>query len=114
MATKNKKKKQELKTLLKGLNIKVLDLESFPPRRRIKEDGFTFKANAVKKAKYVANVTGKLALADDSGLEVYALSGLPGVRSARFAGKLLCVGSIPTAASIIYLPGWRNWQTHGT
>ena len=86
VATKNRKKKEELKTLLKGLKVRVLDLEQFPPRRKIKEDAPTFVGNAIKKAKYVAKVTGKLALADDSGLQVFALAGRPGVRSARFAG----------------------------
>lgn len=87
VATKNKKKKQELNILLKGLKVKVLDLEDFPSRRPAKEDGLTFKENAVKKAKYAAKTTGKLTIADDSGLEVFALGGLPGVRSARFAGR---------------------------
>lgn len=87
VATTNKKKKRELKALLKGLKVKVLDLEHFPPRGKVKEDQPTFIGNAVKKAKYVAKVTGKLSLADDSGLEVEALGGLPGVRSARFAGR---------------------------
>lgn len=87
VATTNKKKKEELIALLKGLKVKVLDLEQFPPRRKVKEDAPTFIGNAIKKAKYVAKVTGKLALADDSGLEVFALGGHPGVRSARFAGR---------------------------
>lgn len=86
IATKNKKKKEELKALLKGLKVKVLDLEQFPPRRKVKEDAPTFMGNAIKKAKYVAKITGKLALADDSGLEVFTLGRQPGVRSARFAG----------------------------
>ncbi len=87
VATKNKKKKQELKILLKDLKVKVLDLDDFPSRRSVKEDGLTFKENAVKKAKYAAKTTGKLTMADDSGLEVFALGGLPGVCSARFAGR---------------------------
>jgi XTP/dITP diphosphohydrolase len=86
VATTNKKKKEELKSLLKGLKVRVLDLEQFPPRRKIKENASTFIGNAIKKVRYVAKVTGKLALADDSGLEVFALAGRPGVRSARFAG----------------------------
>lgn len=53
----------------------------------VKEDGRTFADNAVKKARAVAAATGCLALADDSGLEVEALHGEPGVRSARFAGR---------------------------
>lgn len=87
IATKNKKKKQELKSLLKGLKVKVLDLEQFPSRRKVKEDQLTFVANAIKKAKYTAKTTGKLSIADDSGLEVFALGNRPGVRSARFAGR---------------------------
>ena len=59
------------------------DVEELP---EILEDGDTFFENAMKKARTVAEVTGLMALADDSGLEVDALNGAPGVRSARFAG----------------------------
>lgn len=88
MATKNKNKVREIKKLLKNIPVNILSLEdgkwSVP---EINEDGKTFKENAVKKAQAIANITGKIALADDSGLEVDALGGQPGLYSARFAGE---------------------------
>ena len=66
--------------------VSVLTLDDFPGCPETEEDGETFEANAVKKAVEVARYTGKPALADDSGLEVYALGGAPGVFSARYSG----------------------------
>lgn len=86
VATTNRKKKRELTTLLKGLPVKVLTLDDFENVPAVKEDKKTFRENAVKKAVVGSRYTGKLTLAEDSGLEVKALGGLPGVRSARFAG----------------------------
>ena len=86
ISSRNKEKKRELKALLKGLDIKVLDLNDFPGAPEVKETGDTFEANARLKAAKVAKYTGRLTLADDSGLVVEALGGMPGVRSARFAG----------------------------
>jgi XTP/dITP diphosphohydrolase len=68
------------------LNLQILTLQDFPNLPKIVEDGETFKENAVKKAKGIANFTGRIAIADDSGLEVEALNNAPGVYSARFAG----------------------------
>jgi len=89
VATHNEKKLRELKTLLKGFKgIKVMNLDDLkvtPPI--IIEDGKTFRQNAVKKAVTMSEFFGGLVLADDSGLEVSALYGKPGVRSARFARK---------------------------
>lgn len=82
----NKEKKRELKALLKGLSIKVLDLNDFPAATKVKETGKTFEANAKLKALQIAKFTKRITLADDSGLVVKALGGKPGVRSARFAG----------------------------
>jgi XTP/dITP diphosphohydrolase len=62
-------------------------LAEFPSLPAIPERGRTFRANAIAKARAVARLTGQLAIADDSGLEVHALDGAPGVRSARFAGR---------------------------
>lgn len=62
-------------------------LEEFPRVGPLRETGRTFEANAIRKARAVAHATGLLALADDSGVEVAALGGAPGVRSARFAGR---------------------------
>ncbi|MFH1856133.1 MAG: XTP/dITP diphosphatase [Candidatus Omnitrophota bacterium] len=87
IATRNHNKKSELVKLLKGLKVKILTLEDFKEAPCVEEDGDTFKANAVKKAKEIADYTGFLTLADDSGLEVDAIGGAPGVYSARFSGK---------------------------
>jgi XTP/dITP diphosphohydrolase len=87
ISSRNKEKKRELKALLKGLGIKVLDLNDFPGAPEVKETGRTFEANAKLKALKMAKYTKRLTLADDSGLVVKALGGRPGVRSARFAGN---------------------------
>lgn len=88
IATKNKNKIKEINALLGEMPINILSLEDgnwqIP---EITEDGKTFKENAAKKAKTIAQITGKLTLADDSGLIVDALGGQPGVYSARFAGE---------------------------
>jgi len=72
--------------LLKGFNVTVLSLYDYPNIGDITENGSTFAENAVKKACFVAEQTGEVAMADDSGLEVDYLNGAPGVHSARFAG----------------------------
>ena len=88
IATNNRGKLDELRHLLEGLNVEILSLEDVSKRRfDIVEDGDTFEANAIKKAREVAAATMMLTLADDSGLEVEALGGAPGVRSARYAGE---------------------------
>lgn len=86
LATHNKGKVRELAELLVGSGFKVLSLQDYPELPEVEEDGDTFEANAIKKARQIARATGKLALADDSGLEVDYLDGAPGVYSARFAG----------------------------
>ncbi len=89
LATRNRNKIRELKGMLRGgsSELNVLTLEDFPAIPAIAEDGQSFRENAVKKAMVAAKATGKIALADDSGLEVEALVGKPGVLSARFAGE---------------------------
>ena len=87
LATRNKKKIEELKRITKDTGIELLTLNEFPGCPEVDEDGITFEENAVKKARAVAAYTGKATLADDSGLEVFALRGAPGVLSARFAGN---------------------------
>ncbi len=87
LATGNLYKAKEIKAILNGLNLRFLTLRDFPNLPETIEDGKTFKENAVKKAKETARLTGKIALADDSGIEVEALNNAPGVYSARFAGK---------------------------
>lgn len=87
VATKNRKKADEIRRILQGSLISVLTLDDFPGCPEVIEDGQTFEANAVKKAVAVARYTGQMALSDDSGLEVDALGGAPGVFSARYAGE---------------------------
>ncbi|GAB4408567.1 MAG: XTP/dITP diphosphatase [Thermodesulfovibrionales bacterium] len=86
IATRNRKKVEELKRLLEGMPVMLYTLDDFPGCPEVAEDADTFEGNAVKKAIAVAGYTGKPAIADDSGLEVYALNGAPGVMSARYAG----------------------------
>ncbi|NLT94088.1 MAG: XTP/dITP diphosphatase [Clostridia bacterium] len=87
VATNNKGKLQEFAKLLQPLNVKVYSLKDFPQIGEIEENGRTFIENALIKAKTVHQITGMVSLADDSGLEVDYLKGLPGVYSARFAGE---------------------------
>jgi XTP/dITP diphosphohydrolase len=82
LATRNAHKAREFARLLPGVEIETLpDGVELPP-----EDGETFAANALPKARAAAAATGRPAFADDSGIEAAALGGAPGVRSARFAG----------------------------
>jgi len=87
VATKNKKKLEEIKEILKGLDLKISSLENYPQSPLIIENGKTFRDNAVKKAVKIARFTKKLTMGEDSGLCVDVLDGAPGVYSARFAGK---------------------------
>lgn len=87
VATKNKKKLEEIKEILKGLKLKIISLADFPETPRIIENGKTFQENAVKKAVKIARFTKQLTIGEDSGLCVDALGGKPGVYSARFSGK---------------------------
>lgn len=87
IATKNEKKLRELKRYMRSVRASVLSLNEVGHSPRIREDSHTFKGNAVKKALAVSRYTKGIVLADDSGLEVKALGGLPGVKSARFAGS---------------------------
>jgi len=88
IATNNRGKLDELRHLLSDLNVEVLSIQDVSRKPiHVVEDGDTFEANAIKKAREVANATMMLTLADDSGLEVEVLGGAPGVRSARFAGE---------------------------
>src|SRR4030065_674581 len=86
LATRNKKKIEEIRRITDGMAISIFTLEDFPWCPDVEEDGATFEENAVKKAVTVTRHAGKPALADDSGLEVYALNGAPGTLSARYAG----------------------------
>jgi XTP/dITP diphosphohydrolase len=83
VATRNPHKLREFERLLPGVELDPLPDESETPR----EDGDTYAANALIKARAAARATGRAAIADDSGIEAEALGGAPGVRTARFAGE---------------------------
>ncbi|ATW25529.1 XTP/dITP diphosphatase [Candidatus Formimonas warabiya] len=87
LATKNIGKLNEFVSLIGDYTWKVFSLRDFPHLPQVEETGTTFQDNARLKALAAAQETGLLALADDSGLEVDSLGGLPGVYSARFAGE---------------------------
>ena len=90
IATRNRHKAVELQTLLHGAGYDVVRLDDFDPDGKIpevEETGTTFKENAFLKAHAVAKATGLPSIADDTGLEVDALGGAPGIFSARYAGE---------------------------
>jgi XTP/dITP diphosphohydrolase len=86
LATRNRHKGAELAELLADLPFRIRTMDEFPDVPDVVEDGETCEANAVKKARAVSDATGLLAVADDTGLEVDALGGRPGVYAARYAG----------------------------
>ncbi len=86
IATRNQGKSAEIRNFLAHPALEIKDLNDFGPIPDVVEDGATFDDNAYKKASFIAKVLGLPALADDSGLEVEALGGKPGVYSARYAG----------------------------
>jgi len=85
IATKNQGKMREIRDLFADLDLEILCLRDFPDLADVVEDGLTFRDNAAKKAQTIGLVTGLLVIGEDSGLEVDALEGRPGVYSARFA-----------------------------
>lgn len=87
LATKNFDKIREIESTLNDFNIQILSLKDFPEMPDISENGQTLEENSFKKAKEINKFTGITALADDTGLEVDALNGAPGVFSARYAGE---------------------------
>ena len=94
LASRNKKKIRELKKIIEeGIvsqedgTVNILTPDDFPQCEEVEEDGETFEANAIKKAVYISKCSGLTAIADDSGIEVDALNGAPGVYSARYAGE---------------------------
>ena len=92
VATRNKGKLREIISLLAGapllaeLTLELATIDELAPDAELREDGVTFEENALAKARQAARATGLPAIADDSGLEVDALDGAPGVYSARYAG----------------------------
>ena len=87
LATGNKGKIREFTGLLGCVFGNIVSLNDLVAPPEVVEDGETFRENALKKARAIASYSGKPALADDSGLEVDALGGSPGVYSARYAGE---------------------------
>ena len=87
LATGNLNKQKEIMAVLSDLPITIRSQSEFVAVPEVIEDGETCEANAVKKASIVATHTGRLTLADDTGLEVAALKGAPGVYAARYAGE---------------------------
>jgi XTP/dITP diphosphohydrolase len=87
LATRNNGKILEFRELLAQFRVELRGIGEFPPIPDVVEDGETFQANAIKKARFAAEKLGLAALADDSGLVVPALGGAPGVYSSRYAGE---------------------------
>jgi XTP/dITP diphosphohydrolase len=86
VATTNPNKVREIRQLLAGARVEILTLDAWPALPAPEETGRTFQENARLKAQYYARATGELTVAEDSGLEIDALGGAPGVQSARFGG----------------------------
>ncbi len=110
VATSNPGKLREIRGILAGLPIGILSLDAFRGVAPPSETGSTFAENARQKAVYYAEACGMLAVAEDSGLEIDALGGEPGVHSARFGGF---VGAYPRKFEIIY-EGLRQRQSPGS
>ena len=89
LATKNRKKLDELHRILEaeGLDVELLGIDAFPDLPDIPETESSFAGNALLKAREIARITGLPAVADDSGLCVDALNGMPGIFSARWSGR---------------------------
>ena len=87
IATRNAHKLEEIRAIFNFQGLEILSAFDFPQIPDVVEDGDTLEANAIKKAVEIAKATGCWAMADDSGLEVTALGGAPGVYSARYAGE---------------------------
>jgi XTP/dITP diphosphohydrolase len=106
VATRNQGKLRELVPLLadSGLDLELLTIDELAPSAELREDETTFEGNALAKARQAAAATGLPALADDSGLEVDALGGAPGVYSARYAG----VGATDAANNAKVLEAMRG------
>ncbi|HNS73185.1 MAG TPA: XTP/dITP diphosphatase [bacterium] len=87
LATRNRDKVEEIREALAGLEIDLLTVDELGPLPEVIEDQETLKGNAIKKAATLASLSGLLSLADDTGLEVDALNGAPGVYSSRYSGE---------------------------
>jgi XTP/dITP diphosphohydrolase len=87
IATGNRGKVREINDLINDLPVRLLSFADLDDVPEVEEDGLTFEENALKKARTLAQLTGLVTLADDSGLCVDALEGRPGVLSARYGGE---------------------------
>jgi len=87
IATNNLGKVKEIKDILSIHKIKILTMKDFPHLPKIEEDGKTYQENAFKKARKISEYTGKICLADDSGLEIDYLKGKPGIYSSRWGNS---------------------------
>lgn len=87
LATANRDKLREMRHALDGLDVEILTRDEFPGLHDVVEDGATLEDNARKKAREICEATSLPSVADDTGLEVDALDGAPGVYSSRFAGE---------------------------
>ena len=87
VASGNKGKIREIRNALKGFGLRIYALSDFQDVPEVEEDGNSFTENALKKARFYSKLFGKLTIADDSGLEVDSLKGMPGIYSARYAGE---------------------------
>ena len=83
-ATTNENKVREVRMMMDGLDVELCTMKEAGVDVDIVEDGTTFEENAIIKAKTIMEITGEIAIADDSGLEVDYLDGAPGIYSARF------------------------------
>ncbi len=87
IATTNPGKRAEIESILKRYSLRIISLNDLSSYPTVVEDGVTFEENALKKARTLAEFSGRVTLADDSGLEVDALGGAPGIHSARYGGE---------------------------
>ena len=87
IATNNLGKVKEIKDILDSPEIKILNMKNFPTLPKVEEDGKTYQENASKKARKISEYTGKICLADDSGLEIDYLKGKPGIYSSRWGNS---------------------------
>lgn len=87
IATTNPGKRAEIESILKRYSLRIISLNDLSSYPTVVEDGVTFEENALKKASTLAEFSGRVTLADDSGLEVDALGGAPGIHSARYGGE---------------------------
>ena len=87
LATRNPSKRREIAAIYAHLPLTLVSLADYPEIGDLPEEGTTYAENASAKARPVATATGMVALADDSGIEIAALGGAPGIHSARFLGE---------------------------